>query len=588
MDLIRTENLTHLFPQQPQPIVALEDVSLALAQGEYLAIVGANGSGKSTLARHFNALLLPTRGDVWVDSANTRDTSQLRAIRQKVAMVFQNPENQFVATVAEEDVAFGPENFGVPRAQLSKRVESALAAVGLEAQRTRAPHELSAGQQQRLAIAGALALEPAALLLDEATSMLDPRGRAAVLELAARLHKQGLTLLAITQSMEEATLAERVVALQRGHIAAVGTPREIFSDPGRLHALDLDLPPFAEIARRLHDRIDGFSANLLTLDELVEAIFSRAIGTPPDGSSVTRDTSVTPSPGVRVGGSPVIQTRALRHTYLRGTPRAHEALRGVNIDIHQGEIVGVVGAAGSGKSTLLQHLNGLLRPRAGEGGVVVDGVDLADPRADVRALRRRVGLVFQFAERQLFERYVGDDIAFGPRQCGYDREEVRRRVRRAMVRVGLDFEQFKDRVTLSLSGGEKRRVALAGVLALEPRVLVLDEPTAGLDPRGRREFLASLQQWRADDGITVVVVSHQMDEIAEVCDRVYVLDAGRVAFGGRPSELFTRAVELAHHGLVPPPAVQLMHALTEHGLDVSPEVLTMEQAVAEIQRILHR
>ncbi len=588
MDLIRAENLTHIFAAQPQPITALEDVTLALARGEYLAIVGANGSGKSTLARHFNALLLPTRGNVWVDSANTRDPSQLRAIRQNVAMVFQNPENQFVATVAEEDVAFGPENYGVPPAQLRRRVEYALTAVGLEALRTRAPNELSAGQQQQLAIGGALALEPAALVLDEATSMLDPRGKAAVLELAARLHMQGLTLAAITQSMEEAAQAERVVALQHGQIVACGTPRDIFSDPARLRALDLDLPAFAEIAHQLHDRVADFPANLLTLNELVEAIIPRARSVPRVFSSQADDRRAPRSPRANPGGSPIIQTRALRHTFLRGTPRAHEALRGVDVEIYKGEIVGVVGAAGSGKSTLLQHLNGLLRPHAGEGSVVVSGVELADPRANIRALRQQVGLVFQFAERQLFERYVGDEIAFGPRQFGYDREEVRRRVRSAMARVGLGFEEFKDRITLTLSGGEKRRVALAGVLALEPRVLVLDEPTAGLDPRGRREFLMSLQQWRASGDITIVLVSHNMDEIAQVCDRVYVLDEGKVAFSGSPRELFSRDLNLTPYGLVSPPVTRLVHALRERGLELSAEALSIEQVVAEISRILEK
>jgi energy-coupling factor transport system ATP-binding protein len=224
---IHAEALSHLFPAQPQPIPALQDITLALRRGEYVAVVGANGSGKSTLARHFNALLYPTSGDVWVNDANTRDASRLRAIRHNVAMVFQNPENQFVATVAEEDVAFGPENFGVPQPALGTRVSQALQVVGLAPLRLRAPHELSAGQQQRLAVAGALALEPSALVLDEATSMLDPRGKQEVSELAGRLHEQGLLLVAITQAMDEAASAERIVVLDHGRIAARGTHAEV-------------------------------------------------------------------------------------------------------------------------------------------------------------------------------------------------------------------------------------------------------------------------------------------------------------------------------------------------------------------------
>jgi energy-coupling factor transport system ATP-binding protein len=579
MALIRTEHLSHVFPAPPQPIAALDDVTLSVTRGAYVAVVGANGSGKSTLARHFNALLLPTGGNIWVNDVNTRDRAQLRAIRENVAMVFQNPENQFVATVAEEDVAFGPENFGVPLSELRRRVAAALEEVGLTALRTRAPHELSAGQQQRLAVAGALALEPDALVLDEATSMLDPRGESVVMELAARLHGQGLTMVAITQSMEEAARAERVFVMGHGRVAQAGTPREVFADPERLRALDLDLPPFAAIAQQVHQRVPDFPAALLTLDELVEAIVSRAARLSPPASRLS-PLAVSPH------GSPIIETRALRHSYLSGTPRAVEALRGVEVEVFPGEIVGIVGTTGSGKSTLLQHFNGLLRPPPGEGTVVVNGVDLSNPHADVRAVRQQVGLVFQFAERQLFERYVGDDIAFGPRQFGYSREEVRRRVQWAMARVGLDFEGFKDRITRTLSGGEKRRAALAGVLALEPRVLVLDEPTAGLDPHGRRELLASLQQWRAESGVTIVLVSHRMDEIAQVCDRVYVLEAGRVALAGTPRELFSRGLDLTRFGLVPPPAVRLMQALRAGGVNVGADVLTVEDAVAEVSRVI--
>ncbi|MGB8648144.1 MAG: energy-coupling factor transporter ATPase [Anaerolineae bacterium] len=583
MAFIRTSHLSHLFPAQPQPIAALQDLSLEIDRGDYVAIVGANGSGKSTLARHFNALLLPTTGDVWVNEENTRDPARLRAIRQAVAMVFQNPENQFVATIAQEDVAFGPENFGVPRQELKTRVDAAIAAVGLESLRERAPHELSAGQQQRLAIAGALALQPSALVLDEATSMLDPRGKRAVMDLALRLHAEGLTVAAITQSMEEAARAARVVVMAQGRIVAAGAPQTIFADAARLTALDLDLPPYAEIAQALAARLPGFPAHLLTLDELVAAIGEYA-----GHRQGTKDKTVSGQsailPPVAGPASPILSVRALHHTYLRGAPRAYEALRGVDIDIYPGEIVGILGAAGSGKSTLLQHFNGLIRPRPGEGEVMVDGVNLSDPRADVHALRQRVGLVFQFSERQLFERYVGDDIAFGPRQFGYDRPEVRRRVQQAMTRVGLDFESFKDRVTLTLSGGQKRRAAIAGVLALEPKVLALDEPTAGLDPRGRRELLAALLQWRDQEGLTLVLVSHHMDEIAQVCDRVHVLEAGIVAFTGSPRELFYTP-GLDRFGLTPPPAVQLMHALRARGLPVAGNAMTIPEAVAELKRL---
>ncbi len=582
--LIRAQDVSHLYPAQPQPLPALEQITLALDRGEYVAIVGANGSGKSTLARHFNALLYPTRGDVWVDGANTRDPSQLRSIRRNVTMVFQNPENQFVATVAEEDVAFGPENFGVPQPTLGHRVREALQVVGLTPLRLRAPHELSAGQQQRLAVAGALALDPAALVLDEATSMLDPRGKQDVNELTGRLYKGGLLLVAITQAMDEAAQAGRVVLLDHGRVAATGTPREIFSNPDLLQECGLGLPPYAAIAQGLRTFVPDFPANLLSAHELADAIACRVRSAPAGSRSALASSpaaAMTAQP-TAPAGAPIIQVRDLRHTYLRGTPRAVEALHGVDLDIYPGEIIGLVGTTGSGKSTLLQHFNGLLRPRPGEGTVVVEGINLSESGVGSRPLGNRVGLLFQLSDRQLFERYVGDDIAFGPRQFGHDRDEVRRRVRQGMERVGLGFDEFKDRRTMTLSGGEKRRVALAGVLALEPQVLVLDEPTVGLDPRGRRLLLDSLKRWRSEDGLTVVLASHDMQVIAELCDRVYVMDAGRVAFSGTPRELFWHGPDLVRLGLALPPAIILLRLLRERGLNLADSALTEQEAVQAI------
>jgi energy-coupling factor transporter ATPase len=273
----------------------------------------------------------------------------------------------------------------------------------------------------------------------------------------------------------------------------------------------------------------------------------------------------------------VIEVHDLWHWYLRGTPLESVALQGTSFALAAGEVVGIMGHTGSGKSTLVQHFNGLLRPH--RGSVRVFGSDLGDKHVDPRPLRRRVGLVFQFPEQQLFDPTVADDVAFGPRKVGCDRAEVRRRVTAAMSAVGLPFEAFKDRYTFGLSGGEMRKVALAGVLALEPEVLVLDEPTAGLDPRARRDLLNVLRGLHDERGTALVFVSHNMDEVAELVTRVDVLADGRTVLSGPVREVFRQERRLRELGLGVPAAAELAGALRERGVVLPDDVLTIDDAV---------
>jgi energy-coupling factor transporter ATPase len=258
------------------PVPALAGVSLELREGERIALVGANGSGKSTLARLLNGLLLPTAGTVRIDRLDTRDATSRRAIRQTVGMVFQNPDNQLVATIVEEDVAFGPENLGLPSAEIRARVDGALALLGLEELRSRPPHLLSGGQKQRVAIAGALAMHPRVLVLDEATALLDPIGRAEVRAAVARLHAEGTTIVQVTHFMEEAVAAERVLVMHVGRILLDGPPRAVFSGQAELRALRLDVPQVAQLAERLARRVLGFPPVALDVEEATAAILARA------------------------------------------------------------------------------------------------------------------------------------------------------------------------------------------------------------------------------------------------------------------------------------------------------------------------
>jgi energy-coupling factor transporter ATPase len=555
-----------------QPIDALRRIDLRIDPGEYIAIIGSNGSGKSTLARLLNALLLPTRGSVLVEGVPTDDSSRRHDIHRAAQMVFQRPDFQIVATTVEEDVAFGPENFGMPEEELALAVRSALETVGMWEQRSRSPHMLSAGQKQRVAIAGALAVHPRVLILDEATSMLDPAGRVAVLEILRQLHGQGITIITITHEMDEAIQASRVIVLHEGEIALDGMPKAVFAQAGQLRRLGLDVPLLADLALRL-----GLEP-CLKVEE-----FLAALGPPPGGNIP----NLAPAPTHRSNGrlDPVVTVQDLYHTYLRGTPLATDALRGVDVEVGRGKLTGLIGPTGSGKSTLLQHLNGLLRPQAGH--VFVDGQDWADPTLNVKMARQKIGLLFQQPEDQLFERYVGDDVAFGPRQMGLDRASVHQQVQAAMDAVGLPFDAFKDRLTQSLSGGEQRRAALAGVLALQPQLLVADEPTAGLDPQGRAQILGIFRQLN-QDGATLLIGSHRLEDIVALCDWVIALKDGRVAAEGSLREVLGHPEKTAQYGLPGLPVARLVSALRAAGWPVPSNAISVSEVADALRAALQQ
>lgn len=274
----------------------------------------------------------------------------------------------------------------------------------------------------------------------------------------------------------------------------------------------------------------------------------------------------------------------LNYIYMSGGPYETHALEDVNLTIEDGEFVGLIGHTGSGKSTLVQHLNGLLMPSSGR--ILVDGLDLADKNTDRRAIRQKVGLVFQYPENQLFEETVEKDIAFGPKNLGLSEAEIDRRVRSAMRRVALDVDSLRGRSVFELSGGQMRRVAIAGVLAMEPQTLVLDEPCAGLDPRGREEILGLIRDLHRESGATIVMVSHSMDDVASLAERVIVMNRGCVAMDGKPRDIFSRGDELRGIGLDVPQAVELAQKLRERGFDIPQGIYRIEEIKTAIEEIV--
>ena len=271
----------------------------------------------------------------------------------------------------------------------------------------------------------------------------------------------------------------------------------------------------------------------------------------------------------------------LNYVYMQGGPYETKALNDVSLTINDGEFIGLIGHTGSGKSTLVQHLNGLIMPSSGR--VLVDGLDLADKNTDRRAIRRRVGLVFQYPENQLFEETVAKDIAFGPKNLGLDEAEIDRRVRTAMRRVALDYDRIAERSVFELSGGQMRRVAIAGVLAMEPQTLVLDEPCAGLDPRGREEILGLISDLHRESGATIVMVSHSMDDVAALAERVIVMNHGSVVMDGTPREVFAKGEELRAISLDVPQAVELAQKLREKGFDIPEGIYRMDEVRAAVE-----
>ncbi len=281
-----------------------------------------------------------------------------------------------------------------------------------------------------------------------------------------------------------------------------------------------------------------------------------------------------------------IKIENLVHVYMPKSPFEKVALDNVNIEINDNEFVALIGHTGSGKSTLIQHMNGLLKPTSGK--IIVDGEDITRPGVKLTDIRKKVGLVFQYPEYQLFEETIEKDIEYGPRNLGLEQDEITRRVKSAMEMVGLDYEIYRNKSPFDLSGGQKRRVAIAGVIAMEPRILILDEPTAGLDPKGRDDILEQIKKLHTEYKMTIILVSHSMEDVGKLAERIIVMNSGKVALEGTPAKVFKEIDTLENIGLAVPQVTYLMRALKAKGFDVSDEIYTIEQGRKELLRILKK
>ena len=623
-----------------ETLSALSALDFSIEEGSFVCILGHNGSGKSTLAKLFNALQLPTEGTVLVSGMDSREEKNIFPIRREVGMVFQNPDNQIIASVVEEDVGFGPENIGLPTDEIWQRVNNALSAVHMEAYRLKSPNHLSGGQKQRVAIAGTLAMEPKTIVLDEPTAMLDPSGRKEVLESVLELkRKKGISIILITHYMEEAVDADRILLMDSGKLVMDGSPREVFQNVERLKEYRMDVPLITELAHKLQKNGFPIEKTILKKEELEEELFKlkeegfvlqecvtkKDLPGLEDGSSAKEnsDTALVlqeisgkeqeskPEKEADIqeeaeeqkdadikdekpeAGDYIVEVNHLSAIFQEGTAMESFALKDLSMKIRRGSLTAVIGHTGSGKSTLVQHLNGLIKAKSGEIFVsfrenpplVKSGksflffkgkktviekkgrLSLSEEGFDYRALRFKVGLVFQYPEYQLFEETVLADVMFGPLNQGKSREEAEVLAKNALASLGIG-EELYGKSPFELSGGQKRKVAIAGVLAMGPELLILDEPTAGLDPAGRDELFEEIAGLRRNYAMTILLVSHSMDDVARYADEVFVLHQGELKLEGTVENVFSKKEELEGMGLGLPQIRALLFDLKRNGLDM--------------------
>lgn len=566
----------------------LKGVELTIKKGEFIALLGRNGSGKTTFSKQLNAILRPSEGTVMVDEMGTRDAEKLYDIRQHVGMVFQNPDNQMVAANVEEEVAFGPENLGMESDTIVARVKQALEQVRMWKRRKTAPNHLSGGQKQRIAIAGILAMHPDYIVLDEPTAMLDPKGRKEVMEALQRLNQeQEMTVILITHDMEEAALAGRVILLADGQVRFDGTPEDFFGEDALLAEMGMEAPLSYRV-RKLIDsdvfekKIGDARVEEATIDKREKVAEYDKTGREWEASSELVDKKKNKKAEAETDekNQALLSLQHVSYIYSPGTAYEKVALDDVNLSLGKGEIVGLAGHTGSGKSTMIQLLNGLLKPTSGT--VTFEGKDIHAKGYSGNYLRSKVGMVFQYPEHQMIRDTVWEDVAFGPGKQGLTGEACETRVEEALRFVDLP-EKYYQASPLQLSGGQKRRVAIAGVLAMHPEYIILDEPAAGLDAAGKREIFDRIRRMSREQGIGVLLVSHSMEDLAEYADRIIVLDDGKKILDDRPAEVFAERETLETCGLDVPEAVKFADRLRAEGYAI-PQTVIREEELLETLR----
>jgi len=525
---------------------ALQEVNLAIRPGEIVLVTGPAGSGKTTLCSCINGLVPhyhegELSGEVLVRGYNVQ-RARIGGLASLVGMVFQDPESQLVTDSVVDEVAFGPENLGVPREEINRRVAEALSATRLDGYEERDPHSLSGGEQQACVIASIYAMQPEIYVMDEPLANLDPAGRARVLKVLVEVARQrGKTLLLVEHSLEDVLpLVERVIVLDRGRIVRDGTVQEVMQ-AGDIPQV-FTRPPVVRLAERL-----SLQPLPLTPEAFYQAICSRyPLQSIPVPQMPAHEKTL---------GPPVIELREVSYSY----DREQDALRDVNLTIHEGELVAILGRNGSGKTTLVRHIIGLLQPDRGR--VTVLGMDVAT--TPTHRLAQEVGFCFQNPNHQLVSFKVRDEMTFGLKAHNVDPAGYEQAVREALAFV--DLLDYLEAEVFDLGKGQKQRLALASVLTLKPRILIIDEPTTGQDPRMAAEIFGIIRRLN-ENGTTVLMITHNMEYAARLASRAVVMQRGRVVYDGPPEALLADVDLMRANSLELPATTRLARLMEPHGM----------------------
>ena len=555
---ISIENLTFTYHGSERPV--LRNIHGQIEDGTFVAVMGHGGAGKSTLCCSLNSLVPrffrgEYQGRVLIKGEEVA-RHRVAEMSRRVGLVLQDFEAQLFSTDVELEMAFGPENHCLPREEIGRRIGRYLSFTGLENLRNREPSSLSGGQKQRLAIGSVLALEPKVLVMDEPTTDLDPLGREEVLSVGKSIQEEGRVLLIVDHEPETAVTADQVWLIRDGQLVSTGSPSEILVDVAAMESCGIKALPTVELFHSLN-----WPGTPLTVEAAIEIIQKHHLARRFEPRVKTASSGY-------VRGFPILRAEELRYIYP--THRV-EALREIDLNIYEGEFIAILGQNGSGKTTLAKHFNGLLKPSSGRTLVW----NKPTTEYSHRELSSLVGYVFQNPDHQIFARTVADEVGFGLKMRGETPQTIGKRVAEALEAVGL--QGYEQKVPFALTKGERQRVAVASVLAAQPRVIILDEPTTGLDYPHQRSMMEMLRRLN-QNGHTIIIITHSMWVAVEYAVRTIVMKDGGVLSDGLTRAVFADEARLAEASLSPPSLVRLSNWL-------GTEALTVEQMVQELREI---
>lgn len=573
LGIVKVEDLSYTYPNNEE--YAISDITLDIEAGEFVLLTGPSGCGKTTFCRTLNGLIPKfyngqLSGNITVNGLDVSQHSTMD-LAQSVGLIFQNPDNQIFALTVEKDIAFGLENLGKSKEEMYREIDWAAKTTGIDKLRSRATHELSGGQKQRLTIAGVLAMHPSIIVMDEPTSFLDPVGAEHIFEVLHKLNKDyNMTIIIIEHRIDiAAKYVDRIIVFDDGRVRSDGKPSEILANEDT-RLLGVGIPRILELAKRFDNTSDLFSPLPLSASNFYEQISHRLSLREIKGVNASIPDDLLALAG-EYHHSPLIEMKDVSFEY----PGNVIALKGLNLTINSNDYIAIMGENGAGKTTLVKHFNGLLRPKSGS--ICVSGEDIS--KISVAQLARKIGLVFQNPDDQLFEETVEKEIGFALHNFGFKQDMIDKRVTWALNL--LDISKYRDKSPFTLSGGERKRVAMASVLAWNPDILVLDEPTIGQD-YGQKERLRHFLAQLRTQGKTVVIVTHDVEFVAESQPHIVLMAQGNVVAEGSTKEIMTRTDLLTQCSVAQPEVTRLCAMLEKHG--VPKDVVDVEEAFQLLSR----